>query len=390
MIFRRLIHGTVGLGFALCSFVYAADAQAKTKADLTRLVFIGDSLTAGFQNSSLLETQQIHGYAALIANQAGTRSVLPLIGWPGIPNVLQFVSLPNGGFAIMPVAAPPSEGRTNSSAGLPTNLAVPATITIGALFPVDPFDAASARLLTEVLGTTGLTQVAAATAQNPTTVVVWLGNNDVLLSPLFLGNAEVNPPPMFAAHYRMVLAALSAPGRTLVIANIPDVLLAPAFLPVEKLAMQKGVPAPVLCAQLGISPCEGSYFTPGALSSLEQGAFIPDLMITPAEAAVVRQTVIEYNKIIAAAAQDFGATLVDINSLVRELSENGYRANGRLLTTEFLGGLFSLDGVHPTNTGYALIANEFIKTMNRQNAAGIPPVAVVQVAKEDPLVPAVQ
>ena len=51
-----------------------------------------------------------------------------------------------------------------------------------------------------------------------------------------------------------------------------------------------------------------------------------------------------------------------------------------------MGGLFSLDGIHPTNTGYAIIANEFIKAMNRSLAAGIPPVSVEQVSKTDPLI----
>lgn len=68
-------------------------AQAQTRADLTRLVVIGDSLSAGFLNSSLLDSQQIHGYPNVIATQARTPMTLPLIGAPGIPNVLQLVSV---------------------------------------------------------------------------------------------------------------------------------------------------------------------------------------------------------------------------------------------------------------------------------------------------------
>lgn len=36
------------------------------------------------------------------------------------------------------------------------------------------------------------------------------------------------------------------------------------------------------------------------------------------------------------------------------------------LTTDFLGGFFSLDGIHPTYTGHALLANEFIHVLNAQ------------------------
>jgi hypothetical protein len=36
------------------------------------------------------------------------------------------------------------------------------------------------------------------------------------------------------------------------------------------------------------------------------------------------------------------------------------------------GGLFSLDGVHPTTSGYAVIASEFIRVMNAKARAGEP------------------
>ena len=57
------------------------------------------------------------------------------------------------------------------------------------------------------------------------------------------------------------------------------------------------------------------------------------------------------------------------------------------MTTAFLGGLFSLDGIHPTNTGYAILANEYIQTINRALDAEISPVSVEQVSKADPLLP---
>src|SRR5678815_2807932 len=67
-------------------------AAAQRKADLSRLVVVGDSLSAGYQSGSLLDTQQVHGYANLVAAQAGVPLTLPLIAFPGIPNVFQLVS----------------------------------------------------------------------------------------------------------------------------------------------------------------------------------------------------------------------------------------------------------------------------------------------------------
>ena len=99
----------------------------------------------------------------------------------------------------------------------------------------------------------------------------------------------------------------------------------------------------------------------------------------------IRETVRACNAVIKAEAEAHGATLVDIHALFNELAEKGLVVNGKKLTTDFLGGLFSLDGIHPTNTGYAVVANKFIRTMNRSLGTGIPPVSVEQVFKSDPL-----
>jgi hypothetical protein len=62
-----------------------------------RLVVVGDSLSAGFQNFSLFDSSsaplappggQKHGYAALVAAQAGVSLTIPLISYPGIPPAL--------------------------------------------------------------------------------------------------------------------------------------------------------------------------------------------------------------------------------------------------------------------------------------------------------------
>ena len=62
---------------------------------------------------------------------------------------------------------------------------------------------------------------------------------------------------------------------------------------------------------------------------------------------------------------------------------------GRRLTADFLGGIFSLDGIHPTNTGYAVVANEFIRGLNEGFDAGIRPFSAGEIAHilhTDPLI----
>src|SRR5215469_7894300 len=62
--------------------------EQQHQADLSHLVVVGDSLSAGFQNFSLVQSSQVSSYANLIAQQAETPLILPLITEPGIPNKL--------------------------------------------------------------------------------------------------------------------------------------------------------------------------------------------------------------------------------------------------------------------------------------------------------------
>jgi lysophospholipase L1-like esterase len=104
------------------------------------------------------------------------------------------------------------------------------------------------------------------------------------------------------------------------------------------------------------------------------------------EVAVIRTAIQAYNQVIAASAQRYGAALVDLNALVSDLVVDGYKAGNHRITGDFLGGFFSLDGIHPTNTGYAILANEILQQMKRQLHINIPKVNVVQVADQDPLI----
>ncbi|MCS6833486.1 MAG: SGNH/GDSL hydrolase family protein, partial [Flammeovirgaceae bacterium] len=72
-----------------------------------------------------------------------------------------------------------------------------------------------------------------------------------------------------------------------------------------------------------------------------------------------------YNEYIRKLAEDPNIALFDANKLFSDVVKNGYSQDGFRNTTAFVtGGIFSLDGVHPTPRGYAIVANEMIKAMN--------------------------
>jgi lysophospholipase L1-like esterase len=368
-------------------------AQSRVpQADLSRLVVVGDSLSAGFQNGSLLDSQQVHGYASVVAAQAGTPLVFPLIAPPGIPNVLELVS-PGPPPIIIP-APGTSTGRDDPAVQV-TDLAVPGANLHDVLdtrpsFPIDDFTDLILGL-PGLFGSVSLSQLEWAEALHPTTLILWVGNNDALGPALAADPALLTPVPIFRADFKTLMKRLAATGATIVVANVPDVTAVPALTPAEEIAEAVGLPISVIDAILGIGPGDlvtpqGIALIPAILANPSLGPLPASVVLTKAGASQIRAAVDAYNEIIATETFANGGALVDIHSLNERAGAHGRRVNGRLLTTEFLGGLFSLDGIHPTNTGYAILANAFIKTLNREFAAGMPPISVEQVAKTDPLI----
>ena len=368
------------------------NAAARPHADFSRLVIIGDSLLAGYQNGSLMGSQQTNGIAALIARQARTDLALPLIAEPGIPNVLTLVSA--GPPPVIVPAPGTSTGRIDPLTQT-MDLAVPGHRVIDALekrpdFPIDS-------MTDLVLGLPGLlggvsrSQVEWAEALQPTTIIVWIGNNDALNAAIAGDAAALTPVAEFEAAYSNLVKRLAATGATIVVANIPDVAVIPSVVPVQTAAALLNVPLPVFAGVLGVAT--NDYINldnlPTAVAILQgalPGPMADDQFLDAGEIQQIRDATRSFNDIIATQAAGNGAVLVDVNAFLNRLARRGIVAGGHHLTTEFLGGIFSLDGIHPSNTGAAATANYFIKTMNRHSAAHIPPVNVRNVERNDPLV----
>src|ERR1035437_7949809 len=70
------------LGLSITAALYG-----QKKADFSKFVVAGDSLSAGYQNSQLIESGQEHGYANVIATQARVSLNLPIIPSPGYPQI---------------------------------------------------------------------------------------------------------------------------------------------------------------------------------------------------------------------------------------------------------------------------------------------------------------
>ncbi|WP_297984729.1 SGNH/GDSL hydrolase family protein [uncultured Chryseobacterium sp.] len=100
-------------------------------------------------------------------------------------------------------------------------------------------------------------------------------------------------------------------------------------------------------------------------------------VLTVTEKNEVLTATAKFNTIISSAATSKGLAFVDANAKMVELSQaSGIQFDGVRYTAKFVtGGTFSLDGVHLTGRGYALIANEFIKSINAKYKSNLPQVS---------------
>jgi hypothetical protein len=95
----------------------------------------------------------------------------------------------------------------------------------------------------------------------------------------------------------------------------------------------------------------------------------------------------QYNAALVSAVAPYpNLHLVDFKKSVLDMA-GGVRAGGESLTLAPFGGLFSLDGLHLTDTAYALYANQFIDDLNAALGTAIAHVDVDAIHATDPDAP---
>jgi hypothetical protein len=102
--------------------------------------------------------------------------------------------------------------------------------------------------------------------------------------------------------------------------------------------------------------------------------FADNWVLTPQEQELVTNAIAAFNPAIEALATQYDLAFVDINSWFSTFAETGVPLpDGSVITADFgTGGGFSLDGVHPSPRGYALIANVFAEAINAKYGSNLP------------------
>lgn len=387
---------------------------------------------------------QPNGFFALLWTQANggvnttgnpTTSPLALMAGPGIGTVL----VPSATGAPTPIVAPCGgnntlaftystalQARANPTV-TPFDVGVPGQTVHEALFMTAPEDASCAATapgplsgIASLVGSEsvdfwpvlgnfpqGTTQVAAAAQLHAKFATVWLGSNDLLKFTFALGQIPPTDPGQMQTDMVQIIKTLQASGSKVLVANLFPILNAALFIPQPALQQAltafggpaAGAATPLVKAQLqsvyGVGT--GGYVTVSGISkilaalgagqttfTLGGGDFVPDALATQVNALNTA-----YNASIKAAATQTGAALVDINSNVNAIvAAGGLPVNPpKCCTLQFGSGFFSLDGLHPSNTGYAVSANVFIAAMNSAYGTSVPPVNVAAIYATDPFAP---
>lgn len=99
--------------------------------------------------------------------------------------------------------------------------------------------------------------------------------------------------------------------------------------------------------------------------------------LTASESAEIKVATDAYNATILSLATSNNLAFVDVNAALNQVANGGISANGyNVISTYVTGGGFSLDGVHASPRGYALIANKFMEAINLKYGSNFKPVSL--------------
>jgi hypothetical protein len=368
-------------------------AESRNLGNAEKYVALGTSIGMGWQSNGAYYAGQLVSYPSLLAFGSGRPITLPLIQSPG---------------CISPLVAPLGAGKRlsgESAAGsttcapnvagvtLPTqNVSISGALTADALTTPSPGPATApwyARVLPP-----GATQLTAALAQQPTIVSVEFGGNEVLgaLSGLFAPGVTVVPFPYFAGPYSALLDAIGTTHAKAVIFEMPTTATKlPALRPAEEIWANRFEFAAL---HVDVSPdCHGSpnYINVSikSLNAAYEGAFraanglpnatfscadipgTPDLVITPSDVADLNALLAQMRAFVEGQAAARGYALASIGALYdrSDLKNRPYSIVNHLTSPIPMGLFISLDGVHPSALGHAILALDAARALNAKYGA---------------------
>lgn len=396
--------------------------SAGTKADFSKYIAIGNSLSAGFADGGLYLDGQKVAFPLLISEQlqkvGGGEFISPFFSeeQSNGSGYIRLKALVNG--------QPVTEQVTDKLAYRPAstklltkftdpinNLGVPGMRMDMAFAPGIGTAAGNMyfeRLLPEGTPPT-MDYYTYSTTQNHTFFTFSLGNNDALGWATNGGVVKINPitgkvdpttvlteVSTFTGLLNKYVTELTKGKQKGVLATIPDVTAVPYFTTVTRQALLAAVNAAstTKVTDIYIATKTGPRaatdqdffvlpFSSAGLLGVPNENKIPyglhplnpvadQYVLDTKEAAEVVARVNDFNKSIKLVAASKGLAVADVNAFLTAV-KNGIRIDGLSVSAKYItGNGFSLDGIHLTPIGNALMANVFIEAINKTYGAQVP------------------
>jgi hypothetical protein len=440
MRFNSMVRYVVAVSLLLSSCKPTLDDPKVNRgtADFSRYVSLGGGLTSGYSDAALSYDGQQCSFPYLLSTRfklAGGGAFLQPYVNPGnglsinplthaISGKLKLTSFVNcagsSDFTATATAGNPADMQWIGNLGPYNNLGVPVARSYNLYSQYFGKPGPSGypyyyRFASDTGGASGLSSTILGDAAkiNPTFFTLWVGSSDVIQYALNggLGSTsgmstyDITPVDTFNKAIDIIVNNLVANGAKGVIANIPEITNIPYFttIPYNGLVLNA-----TQAAQLNAISPPGISFTAGAnpfvikeggtIRQLVPGELI--LMNVPADSMrcyglgttlfpidskyTLNLTQVEnvknattlFNAKLRAVATDKQLAFADLNAFYKTIY-SGIVFNGVTYTGQFIaGGAFSLDGINPNAHGYALIANEFIRTINAKYKSNLPEVDV--------------
>jgi hypothetical protein len=390
-------HGIRAL-LTLAAAVAVNPAAAADRLDPTLTVVLGGGLSAGFSGFRLTEAAQNQAWPVLTAQQMGTYISVPAMREPGQAGVVN---------SYRPLAGLLPEVTQSGERALPfsffaMNLSVP-FLRMGdslRMRPKPQYDGIKliasiegdilTTLVNAILGgplltfpkPVLLTQAEYAESLNPTLVFVQLGFEDVSEAAILNDAGRITATGSFSTDYGQLLARMLKTDATVVLMTVPDPTQTAYFTSIDEAASHYGFTSEDLRARFGLAA--GDMLTLGGMvevadtlrgrrrNTLSRGA-----VLSASVAAAVRSAVSGYNSAIRGAAQGTKAEIFDLAEFMRQVKVSGTGAGSISVTAAYGGGFYSEDGIYPSATGQALVANAVLQFLNSRFGTNFTPATVV-------------
>jgi GDSL-like Lipase/Acylhydrolase len=393
-------------------------------ANFSRYIAVGNSLTAGYADGGLYLAGQMNSYPSIIAKQmqsvGGGTFTQPLFT-AGQENGSGYLKLTGFNADGTPITTPvttdlairgfqPIPGLGNVTlytkyTGDLNNYGVPGIKLLNITYtPYGNLNGYFERLLPGNSPTNNTSYLEFVTAKPFTFFSNWLGNNDALLYATSGGAGDVlTDKTIFTELYGLLISKLTAAGQKGVVGTIPDVTAVPYFTTITVGAILGSVQKanPAVKAIFINALVSGTTYAPRPAtakdlivltfptSKIGQPVSTPfgtlpygltpytpidnQYVLDENEVALTQSYVNSYNATIKSIAAANGLAVFDAYTFLNNLKEHGLVVDGVSLSSGYIsGGIFSLDGVHLTPRGYAIVANEFIKAINTKYGSNIP------------------